>query len=388
MAFLQNLEIKMKKICYVVTVSITIKSFFIPQLKFLAENGYDVTVICSPDEKLKEMLGDKIKYIPVNMPRGLSLFGSIKAIKNLKRIFKEEKFDLVQYSTPNAGLYASIASKKERIKVRNYHFMGLRYLGAKGIFRKVLKWIEKKAIKNSTHVECVSESNLNLCLTEKLLDSKKGVVVSYGSTGGVDINRFDYKKSHDLREEKRNFYGVKEDEFLFGFVGRVTKDKGVEELISAFNVLSEKYDNVKLAVIGDLDRDNRLSTLSLSELSNNEKIIRIDATPEIEKFYPMLDALVLPSYREGFGNVVIEAEAMGVPVLVSDIAGPIDAMEDGVTGLKFKVKDVKALCEAMEKGLEFKNNGFGKNAVEFVLERFDSDKLNQEILKRKNQLLG
>jgi glycosyltransferase involved in cell wall biosynthesis len=102
----------------------------------------------------------------------------------------------------------------------------------------------------------------------------------------------------------------------------------------------------------------------------------------------MLDALVLPSYREGFGNVVIEAEAMGVPVLVSDIAGPIDAIEVGVTGLKFKVKSVKDLREIMEKGLEFKNNEFGKNAVEFVVERFDSNKLNEEILKRKNQLLG
>lgn len=378
----------MKKICYVVTVSITIKSFFIPQLKFLAENGYDVTVICSPDEKLKEMLGDKIKYIPVNMPRGLSLFGSIKAIKNLKRIFKEEKFDLVQYSTPNAAFYASIASKSTKVKIRNYHLTGLRYLGASGIFRKVLKWIEKKAIKNSTHVECECKSNVDYCLNENLFSREKAVVVGYGSAGGIDLKRFDIEKAKGYREEKRSTYDVQENEFLFGFVGRITKDKGINELITAFNRLAKENENVKLAVIGGIDLNNGLTDKIFSELNSNERIIRIDATPEIEKYYSMLDALVLPSYREGFGNVVIEAEAMGVPVLVSDIAGPIDAMEDGVTGLKFKVKDVQALYEAMKKGLEFKNNGFGKNAVEFVLERFDSNKLNQEILKRKNQLLG
>lgn len=377
----------MKKICYVVTVPITIKAFFVPQLKFLAENGYDVTVICSPDEKLKEMLGDKIKYIPVNMPRGLSLFGSIRAIKELKKIFKREKFDLVQYSTPNAALYASIASKKAKIKIRNYHLMGLRYLGASGIFRKILKWIEKKAIKNSTHVECVSQSNLEVCLKEKLFKEEKCTVVYYGSTGGVDVNRFDVNKAQEYRKEKRLEYGVSEEEFLFGFVGRVTKDKGISELVTAFNKISTENEKVKLAVIGGLEQDDSLSATVLQELSQNKRIIRIDSTPEIEKFYPMIDALILPSYREGFGNVVIEAEVMGVPVLVSDIPGPIDAMKEGVTGLKFKVKDVEDLYHAMKTSLTF-GKEYGENAVKFATERFNSQKLNEKILERKNELLG
>ena len=129
----------MKKICYVVTIPLTIKAFFIPQLKYLANNGFEVTVICSFDEKLQQLLGDNIRYIPVEIPRGISIQGSIIAIKKLKNIFKKEQFDLIQYSTPNAALYASIAAKIVKCKVRNYHLMGFRYLGANGIGKKILK---------------------------------------------------------------------------------------------------------------------------------------------------------------------------------------------------------------------------------------------------------
>ena len=127
----------MRKICYVVTIPLTIRSFFIPQLKYLSEHGFDVSVICSDDGKIQSELGTTIHYIPVGIPRGISVGGSIKAIKNLKAIFKREQFDLIQYSTPNAALYASIAAKQVGCSVRNYHLMGFRYLGATGIGRKV-----------------------------------------------------------------------------------------------------------------------------------------------------------------------------------------------------------------------------------------------------------
>lgn len=378
----------MKKICYVVTKSITIKAFFIPQLKFLAENGYDVSVVCSPDEKLQELLGDKIKFIPLEMPRGLSVFGSIKAIKNLKNIFKKEKFDLVQYSTPNAAFYASIASKKTRVKVRNYHLMGFRFLGATGLVRVLLKWIEKKACKNSTSIECVSKSNIEIGINEKLFDKNKATVVWNGSSGGVDLERFDETKITEYRAEKRKLYDIKEDEFVFGFVGRVTRDKGIEELISAFSDLEKENPKIKLAIIGGLDENNNLSKETLAKMCSNDKIISIDATPLIEKIYPMLDVLVLPSYREGFGNVVIEAEAMGVPVLVSNIAGPIDAMIDGVTGLTFASKNVNDLIKVMREAPSFKEKGYCKNAIEYVKNNFDSKKLCEYILERKDRLLA
>ena len=376
----------MIKICYVVTVALTIKAFFVAQLKALANEGYEVSVVCAPDEELQSLLGENIRFIPIQIPRGISLFGSIRAIKRLKELFKKEHYDIVQYSTPNAALYASIAAKKEKVKIRNYHLMGFRYLGARGCKRKFLKWIEKKSCKNSTHIECVSASNLSLGVMENIFPEKKAVVVGNGSSGGVDLARFDIIKREIWRKEKREEYHFHEKDFIFGFVGRITKDKGVEELISAFEQLKE-CEHCKLVFIGRIDKNHGLKKKDLQKL-NGDRILHIPESSQIERYYPMLDALVLPSYREGFGNVVIEAEAMGVPVLVSKIPGPIDAMIDGKTGFVFACRDRDALCEAMKKIMQVDHDVFGKQATAFVTVSFDQNILCHHILERKRQLIN
>lgn len=376
-----------KKICYVVTVSMTIKAFFIPQLKYLAENGYDVSVICSPDEELQALLGEKIRFIPLEIPRGLSIGGSFKTISALKKIFKKEKFDLIQYSTPNAAFYASIAAKTAKVKVRNYHLMGFRYLGAQGLGRKILKFIEKRACKKSTHIECVSASNLELGVKEKIFKREKAVVVWNGSSGGIDLSRFNVNKAKLWREEKRCEYSLELDAFVYGFVGRITKDKGVAELIKAYENICHKKENCKLVFIGNFDANHGLSVELVEKIENGGNILHISQREDIEKYYSMLDVLVLPSYREGFGNVVIEAQTMGVPVIVSDIPGPVDAIRAGETGLIVPKQDVKVLTEAMEKAWEFAENGFAENAIRFARDSFDSENLCAYILKRKDFLL-
>ena len=172
---------RIRKICYVVTIPTTIRSFFMSQLQYLAKHGFDVSVICARDEKLLEDMGNGIHYIPTDIPRGISFGGSIKAVKELINIFKREKFDLIQYSTPNAALYASIAAKIVGCKIRNYHLMGFRYLGAHGIGKSILKTIEKVSCWNSTSIECVSRSNLELGIKEKVFPAEKATVVWNGS---------------------------------------------------------------------------------------------------------------------------------------------------------------------------------------------------------------
>lgn len=377
----------MIKICYVTTISISIKSFFIPQLKFLAKNGFEVSVICSPDADLQALLGDRIRYIPVKIPRGIDVVGSFKAIHELTNIFKKEKFDFIQYSTPNAALYASIAAKRVKTKVRNYHLMGLRYLGAYGIKRKILRFLEVLACKKSTHIECVSPSNLAFAIQERLFEKEKGTVVWNGSSGGVDLNRFAFENRFQWREEKRQEYQLVQTEFVYGFVGRITKDKGIEELLSAFEKIRAQKRNVKLVLIGAIDTEHRLSEKCLQTIEKGENIIHIQQKADIEKYYPMFDVLVLPSYREGFGNVVIEAQAMGTPVIISDIPGPIDAIINEQTGLKVPVKDIAQLANAMEQAWTFNDKGFSENAVEFVTMHFDSNILCEKILQRKCTLL-
>lgn len=374
----------MCRICYVVTVPLSIRSFFIPQLHYLSSNGFEVTVICSDDGKIRGELGGLVKYIPVEIPRGISILGSLKAIKKLKRIFRKEQFDIIQYSTPNAALYASIAAKKVDCKIRNYHMMGLRYLGTEGVGRVVLKAIEKFVCYNSTFIECVSNSNLELALKEKLFTKEKAIVVWNGSTGGVDLQKFDYTKRLQWRKEIRSKLGYSEDSFVYGFVGRITKDKGIDELLEAFYSL--KGDN-KLLLVGPTEGMETLNQNLLNKSKQDTNIIFYGAVTDVERYYAAIDVLVLPSYREGFGNVVIEAGAMGTPAIVSDIPGPIDAISNGHTALTVEAKNVYDLIEKMTQIKLLNYKSMGDAAAKYSRDKFDSIKLCEKILERKKELL-
>ncbi len=372
------------KICYVVTISITVRSFFIPQLKYLAENGFDVTVVCSPDDKLQQELGNEIRFEPILIPRGLSFMGMIKSTFRLLEFFKKEKFDIIQYSTPNAAFCASIAGKAAKCKVRNYHLMGLRYLGASGVGRFLLKQIEKITCSFSTSVECVSASNLQMGISNKLFQKEKGTVVWNGSTGGVDLTRFNYALREKWRDEVRAELQIGNDDFLFGFAGRITKDKGINEILSAF----EDIENAKLLLIGSNEGINTLDQELLLKAKQNKNIIFHEFVTDIERYFAAMDVLLLPSYREGFGNIVIEAAAVGTPAIVSNIPGPIDAIKENITAFTVIPKNAESLHIKM---LEIMNTDYatmGKNSVEFVSRCFDSKMLNEKITERKTALLS
>lgn len=374
----------MIKICYVVTIPLTIESFFIPQLKYLAANGFDVTVVCSNDSSLQEKLGESIRFYPIDIPRGISVGGSIYALKALTHFFKKEKFDLIQYSTPNAAFYSSIAAKKADCKVRNYHLMGLRYLGASGMGRTILKALERIACHNSTSVECVSKSNMELGIKEGLFPKEKVTVVWNGSTGGVDLSRFDFSKRQQWRMEIRKELGYSSSDFVYGFVGRITKDKGIDELLSAF---LELIDNSKLLLVGNIEEGNHLDVELLAKAQQNSNIKFHSFVSDIERYYAAIDVLVLPSYREGFGNVVIEAGAVGTPSIVTDIPGPTDTIDREKTALVVPVKNPNALAESLRKIRERDYVAMGENAAQFAKEKFDSKVLCEKILERKKEIL-
>lgn len=375
-----------KKICYITTISLTIKAFFIPQLKYLAENGYEVVVICSPDESLQKDLGEKIRFIPVPIARGISPTTLVSSILMLKKIFVKENFDIVQYSTPNASFCASIAAKLARVKVRNYHLMGLRYIAMKGLYRKLFKFIEKLTCRFSTHIECITSSNLNLSIEEKLFLPQKAAIIWNGSTGGIDLDRFDYQSRDRYRSEIRKELGLLVDDFVFGFVGRITKDKGVEEILEAFGDIKGES---KLLLIGAKEGIDTLNPVLWENAQNNKRIIIHNSVSDIERYYAAVDVLLLPSYREGFGMVIAEAAAMGTPSIVSNIPGPIDAILENKTAVTVKVKDAEDLKNKMEM---FLNNPelckqMGKSGVNFVSETFDNHILCEKILERKESLL-
>lgn len=375
----------MIKICYIVTIPMTIESFFIPQLQYLAANEFDVTVVCSNDSSLQEKLGDSIRFYQIEIPRGISVGGSLYALKTLTKFFKNEKFDLIQYSTPNAAFYSSIAAKKAGCKVRNYHLMGIRYLVTSGMGRTILKTIEKITCHNSTSIECVSKSNMEMGIKEGLFPKEKATVVWNGSTGGVDLSRFDFSKRQQWRMEIRKELGYGANDFIYGFVGRITKDKGIDELLSAY---LELKDNSKLLLVGNIEKDNQLDIALLTKARNHSNIKFHNFVSDIERYYAAVDVLVLPSYREGFGNVVIEAGAVGTPAIVTNIPGPTDTIDHENTALVVPVMDSSALAESLKRIRECDYITMGKNASHFAKERFDSKVLCQKILERKQYLLG
>ena len=376
----------MKKICYIVTLPITIRAFFIPQLKALSEAGMEVSVICSNDDNLQKLLGENINYIPVNIPRGIALLPMLRATRKLCRILKNDKFDLVQFSTPNAALCAAIASRLEHVKIRNYHLMGLRYFGEHGIKRLFLKGLEKITCNLATNIECVSSSNLQMAVEEKLFPLDKGTVIWNGSSGGIDLERFDYKKRDLFRKEIREKCGIEEEEFVYIFAGRITKDKGVNELFEAFFKLTQG----RLLMVGKVEEISNLNFQLYNKALSDKRIIFVQPTMEIEKYYCAADVLVLPSYREGFGNVVIEAAAMGTPAIVSKIPGPIDTSVENVTAFWITPHDSQDLFKAMLKSQSQKKmvEDMGKNAIKYVTKSFDQNLLNLKIEQRKKELLG
>lgn len=378
----------MKKICFVTTVSATLKAFVLETAKFIHNNtDWDITFLCDYDEDFANSLPEYIHYIPVSMKRGINISG-IKAMLEMIKIFKKEKFDLIQYSTPNASLYASIAGKVAKVPVRLYCQWGMVFVGFKGIKRKIFKLEEKIVCLLSTWIEPDSKSNLRFAHKEGLYPENKGSVIWNGSACGVNLTKFDISKKWEYRQKIREEYVIPQDAYVFGFVGRITRDKGINELLEAFKQI-EKSDTY-LLMVGSEELDENINESLFDWSKNDAHIIYTGRTDVVEQYLSAMDCYVLPSYREGFGMGVVEAEAMGVPVIVTDIPGPTDAMINNETGLVVKKADVDTLVDAMKKLLNDEQlcKIYGVNAVDFAKNNFEQEKLFEYILEDRKRLLN
>ncbi len=381
----------MKKICFVTTVSLTMKAFVLESAKYLHnEGGYDVTLICNNDEEFAASLPEYIKFIPVSMARGvdLSVFSSILAFI---KIFKEQKFDMVQFSTPNASLAASIAAKICKVPVRLYCQWGIRYVGFSGVARKIFKFIEKIVCKNATHINAVSPMNMEFAVNEGLYKSKKAAVVGRGGTIGVDLTNYDFSKKSQWREEIRNKNGLDESDFVFGFSGRVSADKGCKELFTAFKKLSEEKENVKLFIAGPIDDKSGTDDEIFTWAKNSDKVVFTGQIENKEMCYQYgaMDVLVHPTYREGFGMVIQEAAALGCPVITTDIPGASEVLENGKSCLLVKPADWESLYEKMDEICEDpeKANKMGENARLFTEKHYERSIMLKNQFARYEELL-
>ncbi len=316
--------------------------------KRLHETGeFEVSFICSPDSDTYTKVPEGVRLIPITMERGVSLSG-IKAVFDFIKVFRREKFDYIQFSTPNASLYASIAGFIAKSPVRVYAQWGIRYVGSHGMGRRLLKIFEKVSCTLATHIRAVSPKNMEFAIGERLYKPSKAKVIGNGGTIGVSLEEFDVSKKTELKETVLAQYGISESSFIFGFIGRMNRDKGSEELLRAFRSISDKGYDAKLFLVGN----NEITGIDeelIAWARDNENVIMTGFFPrkELIKFYSAFDAYVHPTFREGFGMVLQEAGAMANAIITTDINGASEVMENGKSCILVPARDSESLEDAM-----------------------------------------
>jgi len=378
-----------KRICFITTLPITLVTFVRQQTDSLIYNGWDVTWVCSEDTGFHHKIPEGVKLITLPFKRGIDLWGVPKAILSLYLLFKRENFNIVQYSTPNAAFYASTAALFASIPVRLYAQWGIRYVGFRGGRRVFFKLLEHWCCYCKTNIEPDSLSNLEFSIKEGLYSRNKGKVIWNGSASGVNLEQFDITKKDGWRTEYRKKLNIGPHHLVIGFVGSIRRDKGCNELLSACRSFFSDFPNLRLILVGDKTFFYTVDE-SLQEWAiKSKQVIFIYPNDEIPQYMACMNILSLPSYREGFGSVVIEAEAMGVPVVVSNIPGPIDAMRHGLTGLIVPVKNSEALAAALKKLLNDTNMrlNFEVAAVLFASNSFDQKEFMKLVVQDKEGLL-
>lgn len=382
----------MKRICIVTTMWSSINNWIKPFLNEYHQRDVDVTIVCNMDSQYISSLKEEYPFVnayPIAFPRGISLFGSIKSVIELCKLFKKNKFDMVQYSTPNASLYTALAAKFRKVPVRLYCQWGMVYVTQHGIKRKIFKFIEKIICRCSTAIQPDSFGNLEFCRKEGFYDESKSCVIWNGSAKGLDLTAYDDSKKDEYAQEIKAQYGITENDRVIGMVGRLGREKGCNELFSAFKNLKYKYPNLKLLFVGPIEKEETIEPELLEYFNSCDDIIKTGRVAHVEKYMSAMEVFVLPSYREGFGMSVVEASAMRVPVVVTKYPGPSGAMQDGITGISVDVKDVSGLESSIDELLsdKAKCETMGCAGRDFVKSSFDQKEFIQRYMDNRMALL-
>lgn len=337
----------MTKLIRAVTASQSI-GFFEPIVPDLQAKGYEVVSVSSPGPEVQHLREMGVKCIEVSMERHISLSKDIVSLWKLIKVFRKEKPDIVHSMTPKAGMLCMLAAWICRVPVRIHTFTGLVWPTASGLKRKILMATDWLTCACATHVipegEGVKTDLLSHGITHKPLK-----VLGYGNVRGIDLEH--YARTEEVMR-KADKIRVK-DVFTFVFVGRIVRDKGINELVAAFKRLQTRVPKTRLILVGEYeDALDPITPEARKEIEDNPCILAVGNQKDVRPWLAASDALVFPSYREGFPNVVIEAGAMGLPSIVTDINGSREIIQDGVNGLIVPSKNEDALLKEMERLVE------------------------------------
>ena len=343
----------MKKLVRITTVPLSLEKLLEDQPQYFAQ-FYDVTLISSDQERL-ERLGKAqgVATHAIPLTRTISPFHDLRCLYQMVRFFKREKPDIVHTHTPKAGIIGMLAAYMARVPVKMHTVAGLPLMEAKGFKRRLLMAVEKITYRCADWVYPNAQGLLSFIEENQMCSSSKIKILGKGSSNGIDTAFFDPIQipKAETNTLKVNLKIAPED-FVFSFVGRLVGDKGVNELVEAFVLLSEQYPNIKLLLVGPeekaLDPLNRETT---KHISAHPSIISVGYQNDIRPYLAVSDCFVFPSYREGFPNVVLQAAAMEVPCIVSNINGCNEIIQDQKNGWWVPPKSVTPLVQTMEDAL-------------------------------------
>lgn len=323
--------------------------FFEPTTDILKEIGVNQVMLSSPGPTLNEF-GEthNVRTIAVPMERHISPFKDLKSLFGLIKVFRDERPTMVHSMTPKAGLLCMMAAWVCRVPVRLHTFTGLVFPTAVGLTKKILIFTDRLTCACATHIipegEGVKNDLLNYKITKKPLK-----VLGYGNVRGIDLIHY----NSELPEVQTEASKIrKPNVFTFIFIGRIVRDKGINELVKSFSRLNSKYPKTRLLLVGPYEENlDPLAPETLAEINSNEAIEAVGPQTDVRPWLAASDVFVFPSYREGFPNVVIEAGAMGLPSIVTDINGSREIIIEKENGTIIQSHDVERLCQAMEKML-------------------------------------
>lgn len=358
-----------RKIIRAVTVSMSV-GFFKPMVKDLQRQGYEVVSVSSAGSELVELREMGVKTIEVEMERRMSPLKDVKSLWQLIRIFKKERPYMVHSMTPKAGLLCMLAGWLTRVPRRVHTFTGLVWPTSKGLSRKILMFTDWLTCACATHVIPEGEGvkqDLQQHITKKPMR-----VLGYGNVRGVDMERF--SKRAEVVEASENIRN--KNVFTFLFVGRIVRDKGIHELVQAFQRLYADRQDVRLLLVGRFEQGlDPLKSETMQVIAEHAAIEHVGPKygDNLLAYYGASDCFVFPSYREGFPNTVMEAGAMDLPCIVTDINGSREIILDGENGVIIPSKNVDALYKAMEYMMTDREsyNRYAKNARPMIASRFE-----------------
>ena len=381
-----------KKIIRITTVPGSLTTLLKGQLKYISQY-FEVVGVSSKGKKNQlEILAknEGVRTINLEMTRKITPIKDLIAVTKLYKILKKEKPYIVHSHTPKAGTVGMIAAKLAKVPNRLHTVAGLPLVETKGFKKKLLVYVDKLTYSCATKVYPNSFGLREIILNEKLAKKSKIEVIAKGSSNGIDTNHFDPKLYNQLQKKSlRGSLKIKENDFVFIFVGRLVKDKGINELVEAFDKLNKSFENIKLILVGNYEKElDPLFSKTTKLIEANTNIIETGWTNDVRPYFSISDVLAFPSYREGFPNVVMQASSMELACIVTDINGCNEIIKHNENGYVIPKKDTNSLYEAMKSTLS--NNGklkeMGQKSRKIILENYEQKNVWKAILSEYKEL--